>query len=592
MPIVLMPGPGGEFVGAIAVTVIFSLVGSYIISHTIVAGLGGRFIKAQGDSAYHWYEHGIEMPRVSAAFGRTLRWSIGNPVKSILGVLLFSALGFAAGSTLTEQFFPLADRDMFDIEVFNDAQSSIDATRDLVQRIDEVVARQPGISEVQWFIGNSAPSFYYNLMQNKDGMPQYAQAMVTAGNFRDADRAIITLQKQLDEEFPQAQILVHKLGQGPPVNAALELRIYGPNLDTLKQLGDEVRRILSGLPNVLHTRVTQDVAKPKIWVDIREEEAQLAGLRLNDIAAQLQNTLTGEISGSVVESTEELPVRLRVTDDQRGLYRNLASTQLVSASSSEEATLTNIPLSALGDLRLAPSRSNIARRNGQRINTVEAFVTTSVLPETVLNAFRQEVAAGKLQLPAGYTLEVGGESAERDQSVGDLLAYVGVIFTLLVVCVVLTFNSFRLSAIVFMVAIQSAAMGMLSVFIAGYPFGFIIIIGLMGLMGLAINAAIVILAELKASPSACEGDESAIYAAVMTCTRHIVSTTITTVGGFLPLVLGSGNFWPPFAVAIAGGTLLTTLLSFYFVPVAFKLATRRRPLESSSSPPEVLVMSA
>jgi multidrug efflux pump subunit AcrB len=481
---------------------------------------------------------------------------------------------------------------MFDIEVFNDAQSSIDATRDLVQRIDEVVARQPGISEVQWFIGNSAPSFYYNLMQNKDGMPQYAQAMVTAGNFRDADRAIITLQKQLDEEFPQAQILVHKLGQGPPVNAALELRIYGPNLDTLKQLGDEVRRILSGLPNVLHTRVTQDVAKPKIWVDIREEEAQLAGLRLNDIAAQLQNTLTGEISGSVVESTEELPVRLRVTDDQRGLYRNLASTQLVSASSSEEATLTNIPLSALGDLRLAPSRSNIARRNGQRINTVEAFVTTSVLPETVLNAFRQEVAAGKLQLPAGYTLEVGGESAERDQSVGDLLAYVGVIFTLLVVCVVLTFNSFRLSAIVFMVAIQSAAMGMLSVFIAGYPFGFIIIIGLMGLMGLAINAAIVILAELKASPSACEGDESAIYAAVMTCTRHIVSTTITTVGGFLPLVLGSGNFWPPFAVAIAGGTLLTTLLSFYFVPVAFKLATRRRPLESSSSPPEVLVMSA
>jgi multidrug efflux pump subunit AcrB len=104
-------------------------------------------------------------------------------------------------------------------------------------------------------------------------------------------------------------------------------------------------------------------------------------------------------------------------------------------------------------------------------------------------------------------------------------------------------------------------------------------------MGLAINAAIVILSELKASPAACRGDNAAIFTAVMTCTRHIVSTTITTVGGFLPLVFDSGNFWPPFAIAIAGGTLLTTILSFYFVPAAFTWASRPMELQSSKPSP-------
>ena len=98
----------------------------------------------------------------------------------------------------------------------------------------------------------------------------------------------------------------------------------------------------------------------------------------------------------------------------------------------------------------------------------------------------------------------------------------------------------------------------------------------MGLIGLAINAAIVILAELKADPIAVAGELNAVIAAVMSCSRHIFSTTVTTVVGFLPLLMSGGGFWPPFAIVIAGGTVLTTMLSFYFVPVAFILLTKRR----------------
>ena len=124
---------------------------------------------------------------------------------------------------------------------------------------------------------------------------------------------------------------------------------------------------------------------------------------------------------------------------------------------------------------------------------------------------------------------------------------------------------------------------MLSVWIFNYPFGFTVIIGLLGLIGLAINAAIVIIAELMDNQAAQSGDRDAIVKTVSDCGRHITSTTITTIGGFLPLILGGGGFWPPFAVAIAGGTLLTTLLSFYFVPAAFQLINQWRPFNQKDA---------
>jgi multidrug efflux pump subunit AcrB len=99
---------------------------------------------------------------------------------------------------------------------------------------------------------------------------------------------------------------------------------------------------------------------------------------------------------------------------------------------------------------------------------------------------------------------------------------------------------------------------------------------MLGIAGLAINAAIVILTELKLDKEASSGNVDAVVDAVMSCTRHISSTTITTVGGFMPLIIAGGGFWPPFAVAIVGGTVLTTLISFYFVPVVYHLMTKNQ----------------
>jgi multidrug efflux pump subunit AcrB len=462
---------------------------------------------------------------------------------------------------------------MFQIEVYLSSQSSIFATEQVTQQISKHLKTDQGVESVSWFIGNSAPSFYYNLTPRQRGANYYAQAMVTTEHFETANALIPTLQKTLDAQFPGAQILVRKLEQGPPFNAPIEMRIYGPNLDTLKELGDEARRILSTTEHVLHSRATLEAGMPKVLVDVNEEASLISGMGLTQLALQLQANLDGAVKGSVIESTESIPVRIRVGDQQRQSLASLGDLTLPTAG---QEFNSGVRLAALAELKLQPSRGAIPHRNGQRVNVIEAYLAADILPDAVLKDFQQQLAQQGFTVPAGYRLEIGGESDKRADAISDLMTYVSVIVALLVAVIVLSFNSFRLGAIILLVALQAAGLGLLCVYLFGYPFGFTVIIGILGLIGLAINAAIVILAELQADEAAVRGDVAAIKLAVMSCTRHITSTTITTVGGFLPLILAGGGFWPPFAIAIAGGTVLTTILSFFFVPAAFKVSRGRK----------------
>ncbi|MFP9132382.1 efflux RND transporter permease subunit [Shewanella algae] len=566
-PIVLMPGAAGEFVGGIAISVIFALLGSYLISHTLIAGLAGRFSRARDNN--RWYHHGVNLPRLARAYRQTLQLALDYPKTAALLIGILPLTGFVASGQMTEQFFPPSDRNMFQLELYLSPHASLARTEQRVKQLDSELRSTDGIESVNWVIGGNVPSFYYNLTQKQQGASQYAQAMVTTRDFRTANRLIPELQQRLDKDYPDAQILVRKLEQGPPFNAPVELRLYGPNLDRLAELGDEVRQMLADTRDVIHTRATLSPGAPKVWLQLDEDASLMAGLSLGEIASQIQMSTTGITGGSLLEQTESLPVRVKLGAGVGEQQSRLSQISLLSPNGE------SIPLSAVSQSHVNASRGAIPHYNGQRVNILEAYIASGVLPQKVLERVKPKLA--ELKLPASYRIEIGGESAKRDEAVGNLLSNIVLVIAALLTVLVLSFNSFRLTGIILLSALQSAGLGLLAVWALGYPFGFTVIIGLLGLMGLAINAAIVILAELESEPMARAGDTEVILAGVMSCSRHIGSTTITTVGGFLPLILGGGGFWPPFAIAIAGGTALTTLLSLVWVPVVYSLWLKPRP---------------
>ena len=157
------------------------------------------------------------------------------------------------------------------------------------------------------------------------------------------------------------------------------------------------------------------------------------------------------------------------------------------------------------------------------------------------------------------------------------MSSIGIIVALTIAVIVMTFNSFRLTMIALVVCGLSAGLSMLALAVFQYPFGINAIIGVIGSIGVSINAAIIIMTGLRDDEAARAGDEAAMVDVLMGSSRHIVSTTITTFGGFLPLILAGGGFWPPFAMAVAGGVLLSTVVSFYFTPPMFRLIYAGRP---------------
>ncbi|MEO1017054.1 MAG: efflux RND transporter permease subunit, partial [Pseudomonadota bacterium] len=491
---------------------------------------------------------------------------------------------FGAFPTLTPQFFPLVDRDQFYVQVKLAEGAAINRTREVADEVDTLMRSYEGITTIDWAIGESAPAFYYNMVMDQDGVATFAEALVTTSSEDATNRLIPELQTRLDADVPEAQIIVRDLVQGPPVAAPVELRLVGPDLEELRRLGDETRAIMAAVPQVTHTKASLLGGAPKLVFALDEDKVRLAGLELGDVARQLDAALEGVTGGSLIEGTEELPVRVRLDQASRGAAERIATLNILppnAASLVAEGGYPGIPLTALGEMRLLPSESPISRRNGERINNVQAFIEMGVLPEAALSQVQDQLGETPLSLPPGYRIEWGGDTDARDQTINNLMSSMGLILAGLVITIVVTFNSYRLAGIAALVCVLSMGLSVLTLAIFNYPFGIQALIGVIGSIGVSINAAIIIMTALQEDEGSMAGDLDAMTDVVTGASRHITSTTITTFGGFLPLILAGGGFWPPFAMAIAGGVLLSSIMSFYFVPPMFRIAMIRRSKRSA-----------
>ncbi len=568
----ILPGVAGDFIGAVAISVIVMLLTSTLLALVLTPVLAAWLLPRTPEASRHWYVGGIDSGRAGKALARAMDWSLQHPVAAIALSLSLPLSGYLAFPTLTAQFFPGTDRDQMYIQVKLADGRSIYDTLELVNRLDQRLRSDPMIRRVDWTLGESAPPFFYNMYRNKEGIPSWAEALVMTRDENQTDELIRSLQTELDIAFPQARIVVQGIYQGPPVSAPLEIEIYGPNLSVLQELGEQLRQRIDKLPHVIHTTTSLVGGAPKVVFHLDEERLRLANLQLVDAATALNDALLGRLGGEVLEGTERLPVRVRLKEADWGTADQIADIRLPLPSSSGAAA--GLPLNALGAPALEPSQSPISRLDGVRINAVQGFITRGVLPQEVLKLLQADLEANPIELPPGYRFAYGGDSDARADVVDNIMAPMGLIMSALLATIVLTFNSWRLSAVALLVCVCSMGLSLLALALFQYPFGIMSLVGVIGSVGVSINAAIIIMTALQASPGAMQGGLHAIRSVVMDSSRHIVSTTVTTFGGFLPLVLEGSEFWPPFAMAIAGGVLLSTIISFFLVPPMFLLANR------------------
>ena len=580
VPIATSPGGVGEFIGTIGLTVILALLSSLALSLTVIVALTGRLHQWNPlPQRWDWLQQGFSNAALASGYRWTLRAVLRRPWAGVGLSLILPVIGFAVFATLPQQFFPPTNRNQFQIEFELPTQAALDATQAQIQAARDLALTHPEIDNVHWFLGRSAPPFFYNVLDNRRNAQNYAQGIVQLTGTDRIRSTIQTLQREMDAAFPQAQVLVKQLEQGPPFDAPIELRVYGADLAGLRQLGDRLRAELAQVPDVVHTRATLTEALPKLALTVDEAQARRLGLDNQAIASQLNASLDGRTGGSVLDGSRDIPVRVRVPEQQQGDLGAIAALDVVTAQG-------ELPLDAIASLDLVPDTASISRRDGQRINTVQGFITAGSLPSTVLAAFQQRLKDQGFELPPGYRIEYGGEADARGTAVGNLLSTVGVLMILMTATLVLSFNSFGLAALIGTVAILSVGLAALALKVFGSIFGFTAILGTLGLIGLAINDSIVVLAALREHPDARLGHPQAVEDVVFHATRHVIATTVTTIIGFVPLLLDPTGFWPPLAIAIAGGLGGATLLALYYIPSVYRLLTRWSPVTVAPHPPE------
>lgn len=570
-PILLLPGSVGDFVGSIGSSVILAIIASFALALTLTAALAGRFASpTPAGEAPRWWRDGIGSSKLTERFRGFLRFCFSHPAVALLLALFLPMAGFVGARTLGNEFFPPVDRDMFQLQMWLPTDATIESTYRKSLEVEAAIREFDATEHVLWRVGASFPIVYYNQVMRVEGASHYAQAIVVASSTQEARAMLDPLQADLDARFPGAQIVVRQFGQGPPIFADVEYRLFGPNLAELQNLGERVRRTLEAHPEVLHTQMSLPRGEPKLWLEADEDEARLAGLRLADLSGQLRANLEGGVGGSVLEGLEQMPVRVRYANSERGDLNAIASIALVRPGQRDW-----VHLPAIGVLELRPQLGGITRHNGERTHVVSGYTRNDALPIDVSTSVMQALEEEGFTLPAGYRLELGGAQEEEAAARGDLLIYVPVLVVLMAATLILAFRSLRLAALLSAVAVLSVGLGLLATRLMGLPVSFNTILGTLGLIGIALNDSIVVLAALRASPRARAGELDAIVEEVLGCTRHVLATTFTTIGGFLPLLLFvGGDFWPSLAIVLVGGIAGASILALVMIPAVFAILHR------------------
>ncbi len=449
MPIATLPGPPGEFVGTIAISVILAISSSFLLAMTVVPALLG--LMRVDATQRGLFAYGITNRFVRSIYVWSLNFVFRAPILGVLLGIALPALGFLVARDLPQQFFPPSDRNQIQIEIELPAAEQATRTQETIAALQATVAANPAVERVHWFVGRSAPTFYYNVVPSRRGTPFYGQAIVELGDNHDVIATVRELQTRLDAGHAECRTVVRQLEQGPPIDAPIELRVFGPDLQKLQRVGNQLRLLLTQTPHVIHTRSDLEETIPKLVIDINEEQAARAGTSQRHVASQLYTTLEGAPAGKMLDGEEELPVRVRMVRRDVARLDRLAALQIVGnrprlpTGPPELPPRANLPapLAAIADLKLDSDVAAVVRIDGERANEIKAYLTAGVLPATVLADFKQRLAGADFRLPPGYRLDFGGEDAERTHAVQRLVANAGVLFTLMILTLVVSFRSFR-----------------------------------------------------------------------------------------------------------------------------------------------------
>jgi multidrug efflux pump subunit AcrB len=476
--------------------------------------------------------------------------------------VVLAALAF---ERVPKQMFPLSERNQFLIYMTMPDGTAISETEARALEISKWLAdheKNPEIVSHILYVGDGGPRFYLTLTPVPPD-PASAFIIVNTKDYEGAVRAADRAWPYLFTYHPEAQFKIKRLAMGSVEAGLVDVEISGPDANRLLALGAQVRGLFHDAPGIRDNDDDWGNKIIKVVVDIDQDRARQLGLTSETITRLMQTYFTGTVVSTYREGDNSIPIVLRSGEETNASVEGLTSATLVHNGNL-------IPLYQVANLRTGFDFSRIRRKNQQRTIIVtgrSATLTAGNLLASIQPGLK------KLDLSGGYQVTIGGElekSAETNQKLG---AGLPVALLIMVVAIILQFNSFRRTLLTFM-TIPLIIIGIpYGLMLTGQPLSFFGTLGIISLAGIIINNAIVLIDQIDIERVTL-ALPAAIVAASQKRLRPILLTSATTILGLTPMAVTGGALWKPMAVLMISGLALASVLTLFFVPAGYYLLFR------------------
>jgi multidrug efflux pump subunit AcrB len=565
MPLALLPEASGEFIRSLPLAVISSVTASLLVSLTIIPFLSSRILKTHANPEGNIFLRVLKR-LISGSYARLLDYSLKHPIITLLSAILLFTASLGVFGIIGFRLFPTSEKPQFLANINMSLQSNLENTNATATRVEQQLLQEPQVEYVTTNIGKGNPRIYYNEIpaNEKSDFAQLYVQLKKDVNPKEKRELI----EQFREQFMKisgARIEVKDFEQGPPVEAPVAIRISGDNLDTLRMMASRVQLILDSIPGTIYIKNEVDVLKSDLRVKINTVKARTLGIQTADIDRTIRMAISGiELSKYTNEQGDDYTIVLNTPREQHATLENFNGIFINSPSGGA------IPLSQLAKLEFETSPEVIKHLDKKRYVIVTAFTDKGVLAQEINTAFEEKKQ--KLQLPAGYEIQIAGEAEKEQEAFGGgfMTVVIATVF-LFIMVLILEFRTFKSTLIVLSVIPLGIIGGVVMLWLSGNTMSFVAIIGFIGLAGVEVKNSILLVDFTNQLREQGMPLKQAIREAGELRFLPIVLTSLTAIGGLIPIALNSNPLVSPLALVIIGGLISSTLLSRIVTPVVYLL---------------------
>lgn len=556
------PDATGEFLISLFMVMAISLGLSWVLAITLTPLFCVQFLpKSKSGKSTDPYEGWI-----FRGYRRILDFCLHHRPVSLAILAIVWAMSIYGFRFVENSFFPNDSRNQFKIDFWRPEGTHIDTVREDIVALERYLSGFEEVDATTSFIGRGALRF---VLSYEPQMPDtsYAQVLVTVKDFRTIDSLIERMREHLNMTFPDADITLDKFRRGPGSSGQIQARFSGPDIDALRRLSEQARRIMGQDSNAIDIRDDWRQPVPVLRPQVSEASARRMGITRSQVAEALAVNFSGKAFGVYREEDELLPMILQAPENEREAVERINDIVVFSPVTGGAVPLNRI----VTEMKTEWESPIIRRLNRHRTITVQCNPmkgNASVLFERL----RPKIEA--MDLPRGYALEWGGDYENSSEAKEGLFRMVPVFFLAMIFVVVMLFNAVRKTLIIFL-CLPLISIGVTSgLLLTGEPFGFMCILGYLGLSGMIIKNAVVLLDQINLEIGSGKPPYIAILDSAVSRLRPVTMAALTTVLGMIPLV--TDVFFSGMSITIIAGLTFGTILTLVVVPILYSLFYRIR----------------